>query len=242
MVGNEVLEGRTGTLIVEDWGTIPYKQAWDLQKQYQKRLMDRKLAIRNGQKTEPPFHYLIFCEHPHVYTLGRNGSASHLLVTEAFCRARGIDYYEIDRGGDITYHGYGQLVVYPILDLECFKPDLHWYIRQLEEVIIRVLSEYGIEGDRYPGYTGVWIDPGKPSERKICAIGIRCSRWVTMHGLAFNVNTDLSYFGYIIPCGIQGKGVTSLQKELGKQINLAEVKEKFLKHFLNIFNINRYAC
>lgn len=236
---SKILSKRVGNLLVEDWGTISYKEAWDRQKEYQKRIIDRKLALREGNKEIPPFHYLILCEHPHVYTLGRSGSQSHLLVTEEFCRKKGIEYYEIDRGGDITYHGFGQLVVYPILDLELFKPDLHWYIRQLEEVIIRILADYGLKGERYPGYTGVWIDPGKMTERKICAIGIRCSRWVTMHGLAFNVNTDLSYFNYIIPCGIQGKGVTSLQKEIGKTIEMNEVKEKFISHFFEVFDLSR---
>jgi lipoyl(octanoyl) transferase len=185
----------------------------------------------------PTHHHLLFLEHNPVYTLGKSGKYEHLLINEKDCAARGIEYFHINRGGDITFHGPGQLVGYPILDLEKFKPDLGWFLRSLEEVIILTLAEYGIKGDRSPGETGVWLDPQIPGkERKICAMGIKCSRWITMHGFAININTDLNYFNFILPCGIQNKQVTSLAKELGREISMDEVKYKVKKNFEIIFD------
>jgi len=183
-------------------------------------------------------HHLLYVEHPPVYTLGKSGNIQHVLLDEAERAKRNIRFYKINRGGDITFHGPGQLVVYPILDLEKFYRDIGKYLRNLEEVIIRTLSDYGITGDRSPGETGVWIDPeNKAKARKICAIGVRCSRWITMHGLAFNVNTELDYFTGIIPCGIQDKQVTSLQKELSREIPMQEVKEKVKRYFEEVFGV-----
>lgn len=182
-------------------------------------------------------NHLLFCEHPHVYTLGKSGFMENLLLSDSRLKELNVSFYKTNRGGDITYHGPGQIVGYPILDLELFFTDLGKYMRSLEEVIIRTLSFYGIKGDRLPGSTGVWLDPDLPSkERKICAMGVRCSRWVTMHGFAFNINTDLRYFDYIIPCGITDKSVTSLQKELGEKVDEQEVKEILIKEFANVFN------
>ena len=178
---------------------------------------------------------MLFVEHPNVYTLGKSGKYSHLLISEEELAQKNATFYKIDRGGDITYHGPGQIVGYPILDLDNFFTDIHKYLRFLEEVIIKTLADYGIKGERSPGETGVWIDVGTPFARKICAMGVRASRWVTMHGFAFNINADLSYFNYIIPCGIVDKSVTSLNQELGKNIPLQEVKEKIKFHFSNIF-------
>lgn len=183
-------------------------------------------------------NHLIFVEHPHVYTLGKSGRPEHVLIGEAERAEKQVDFYYTNRGGDITYHGPGQLVAYPVLDLELFFTDLGRYLRSLEEVIIRTMAEYGLKGDRSPGETGVWMDPDtKGRERKICAMGIRCSRWITMHGLAFNVNSDLQYFDYIIPCGIQNKQVTSLQKELGGAVDMDEVKEKVKRNFQEVFGV-----
>ena len=184
----------------------------------------------------PTTNYLIFVEHPHVLTLGKSGVMEHLLMSEEFLKERNISFYKVNRGGDITYHGLGQVVGYPILDLDNFFPDIHQYLRYLEEVIILTLADYGLKGERSKGETGVWIDTGTPLARKICAMGVRASRWVTMHGFALNVNTDLSYFNYIIPCGISDKAVTSLQAELGHSVDLEEVKEKILRHFLEVFS------
>jgi len=184
----------------------------------------------------PTPHYLLFCEHPHVFTLGKSGKPEHLLSNEQQLKNANADYYKINRGGDITYHGPGQIVGYPILNLDLFFNDIHRYMRFLEEVIIRTLKEYGIEGSRIEKLTGVWIDAGKPSARKICAFGVRCSRWITMHGWALNVNTQLEYFNHIIPCGISDKAVTSMAKELGNNLNIDEVKSVLLKHFSDVFN------
>jgi lipoyl(octanoyl) transferase len=211
-----------------DWGQIDYQQAWDQQEQIFKTIVDHKLAERElpqVQKTELA-NSVIFCQHPHVYTLGKSGKKENLLLDDAGLKRVEATFYPINRGGDITYHGPGQLVGYPILDLEQFFTDIHKYLRFLEEAIILTLAEYGIKGDRYEGYTGVWLDPDKPNARKICAMGVRCSRWVTMHGFAFNINTDLNYFKNIIPCGIDDKDVTSMERELGYELNFEEVSQK----------------
>jgi lipoyl(octanoyl) transferase len=222
-------------VIFQDLGRISYKDAWDYQKVKLKEIVDHKLVNRklpDSEKKSHP-HYLLYCEHQPVYTLGRNGDFSNLLLNEEGLKKHGIEYFPINRGGDITYHGLGQLVAYPIFDLECFFTDVHKYVRFLEEVVIRTLNEYGIKGERLEGSTGVWLLDNSP--RKICAIGIHLSRWVTMHGFAFNVNTDLEHFGYIVPCGISDKAVTSLHLELGRQVDIEEVKEKTKQHFQTLF-------
>ena len=182
-------------------------------------------------------NYLLFCEHPHVYTLGKSGKPEHLLLSEDQLKKMGATYYKINRGGDITYHGPGQLVGYPILDLDHFFPDIHKYLRYLEEVFIKVMADYGLQGERSPGETGVWLDVGKPTARKILALGVKASRWVTMHGWAFNVNADLNYFRNIIPCGIDDKDVTSLEKELGRKVPMEEIKEKAKHYFTEVFEV-----
>ena len=185
----------------------------------------------------PTNNWLLFVEHPPVYTLGKSGKVAHLLINEVELKKQGIEYFHINRGGDITFHGPEQLVGYPILDLEKFKPDLGWYLRSLEEVIILTMAEYGLKGDRSPGETGVWMDPHVPGkERKICAMGIKCSRWITMHGFAFNVNTNLNYFHHIVPCGIENKKVTSLANELGSTVPMEEVKYLLKKNFEKVFD------
>ncbi|GAB4138489.1 MAG: lipoyl(octanoyl) transferase LipB [Bacteroidia bacterium] len=227
------------TVLFHDFGLIDYKQCWDKQEELFKEIVDRKIVNRDLPEEQqiPTQSHLIFCEHPHVYTLGKSGKEDHLLVKPDDLQSIHATYYKINRGGDITYHGPGQLVGYPILDLDNFFTDIHRYLRTLEEVIILTLAEYGIHGDRYPGYTGVWIDPADPVKaRKICAMGVRSSRWVTMHGWAFNVNADLSYFGNIVPCGIEDKAVTSLHKELGRTVDMNEVKEKVKRHFQQQFD------
>ena len=199
-----------------DAGTTSYKEMWD----YQENLLQQ--SVQSKQAGNTPRHYLIFTEHYPVYTLGKNGKPAHILISEAERIKKGVEYFHINRGGDITFHGPGQLVGYPVIDLDQFKTDLGWYLRSLEEVVIRTLAEYGIRGERSKGETGVWIAPFfKGRERKICAMGIRCSRWITMHGFAFNINNDLSFFDFIVPCGIQNKQVTSLSKELGYDVNMA---------------------
>lgn len=221
-----------------DLGSSDYKQTWDFQEQLLQQIMQLKLEGRNqglGDLAPTP-HYLLFCEHPHVFTLGKSGKPEHLLSNEQQLKNANADYYKINRGGDITYHGPGQIVGYPILNLDLFFNDIHRYMRFLEEVIIRTLKEYGIEGSRIEKLTGVWIDAGKPSARKICAFGVRCSRWITMHGWALNVNTQLDYFNHIVPCGISDKAVTSMAKELGNNLNIDEVKSVLLKHFSDVFN------
>lgn len=222
-----------------DIGLTDYKQAWD----YQEKLFDGIVSTKVNNRTLPENeqlttnNYLIFCEHPHVYTLGNSGKIEHLLVNEQQLKDKNATYYKINRGGDITYHGPGQIVGYPILDLDNFFTDIHKYLRFLEEMVIRTLAEYGIESGRSAGETGVWLDAGDPLKaRKICALGVRASRWVTMHGFAFNVNADLNYFGNIIPCGIVDKAVTSMNKELGHDVNEEEVKQKLKKHFTELFN------
>jgi lipoyl(octanoyl) transferase len=244
-------------VIFKDLGIIEYKTAWD----YQEELLQQNVAVKSalrkvqelvninhgrrttddGQlptdnlklKTE---NYFLFCEHPAVYTLGKSGNASNVLMSDAELEENNIQFFNTNRGGDITFHGLQQVVGYPILDLENFYTDIGRYLRNLEELIILTIAEYGIKGERSSGETGVWIEPGiVGKERKICAIGVRCSRWITMHGFALNVNTDLSYFNHIIPCGIQNKQVTSIEKELGKKVDYEEVKEKIRKNFEKVF-------
>ena len=223
----------------KDLGLIDYKEAWD----YQETLFDETIQTKfnNRKKAQQERlitkNHLLFCEHPHVYTLGKSGKEEHLLINAEKLKAANATYYKINRGGDITYHGPGQLVGYPILDLDHFFSDIHKYLRYLEEVFIKVMADYHLVGDRSPGETGVWMDVGTPNARKILALGVRASRWVTMHGWAFNVNTNLGYFTNIVPCGIADKGVTSLKKELGKEIPLHEVKEKARYYFEEIFDV-----
>jgi lipoyl(octanoyl) transferase len=225
----------------------PYQPIWDLQEKLLQENVKVKSEIRSGkydvQEVEnkdelQTINRLLFVEHNPVYTLGKSGDISHVLINDEERSQKGIEFFKINRGGDITFHGPEQLVGYPIFDLEYFKTDLGWYLRSLEEVIILTMAEYGLKGDRSPGETGVWLDPDiKGKERKICAMGIRCSRWITMHGFAFNVNTDLAYFNYIIPCGIQNKQVTSLEKELGYKVPLNEVKEQVKRNFEKVFDL-----
>ena len=221
---------------VQDLGLKDYKETWDYQEQLFQETLDLKIRNRREElNLETPNHFL-FVEHPHVYTLGKSGDISNLLVDEKVLAAKGATFYKINRGGDITYHGPGQIVGYPILDLDNFFTDIHKYLRFLEEMVILTLAEYGIKSERSPGETGVWLDVGTPFARKICAMGVRASRWVTMHGFALNVNADLGYFDMMIPCGIKGKAVTSLNVELGKkEVDMDEVKLKLLKHFLILF-------
>ncbi|MGI4864037.1 MAG: lipoyl(octanoyl) transferase LipB [Janthinobacterium lividum] len=223
-------------LLVQRLGLVPYVPTWDLQES----LLADTLAIKAANRTaeaaglplQPTPNHLLFCQHPPTYTLGKSGKPEHLLLDEAALASHGATFYRINRGGDITFHGPGQLVAYPLLDLENFRPDIHWYLRALEEAVIQTLSEYGLQAGRIAGLTGVWLDweADAPNPRKICAMGVRCSRWVTLHGLALNVNTDLSYFGYIVPCGITDKAVTSMQAELGRAIAIEEVQEHLLGH------------
>lgn len=243
------------TIIFRDLGQMDYQSAWD----YQEKLLQENVKIKsevrskklevdsqqpsvsNGLPTShsplATHHYLLFVEHPAVYTLGKSGNKENVLIGEEEMKQKKIQFFNTNRGGDITFHGPDQVVGYPILDLEKFYTDIGKYLRNLEEVIILTMAEYGIKGDRSSGETGVWIEPGVPGrERKICAIGVRCSRWITMHGFAFNVNTDLTYFNYIIPCGITNKQVTSLEKELGRKIDMDEVKEKIRGNFGRVFN------
>lgn len=221
---------------LEDLGHKDYKDTWDYQEQLFKGIIDAKIKNRREDANLETQNYFLFVEHPHVYTLGKSGDFSNLLLNEEQLKTKGATFYKINRGGDITYHGPGQIVGYPILDLENFFTDIHKYLRLLEEMIILTLAEYGLKAERSDGETGVWLDVGTPFARKICAMGVRASRWVTMHGFALNVNADLGYFDNIIPCGIRGKAVTSLNVELGKTtVDEAEVKAKLQKHFLNLF-------
>lgn len=225
-------------IIVKDLGHKDYKETWD----YQESLFEEIVKLKRKNRAEntdlPTPNYFLFVEHPHVYTLGKSGHMENLLIDEAALAKKGATFYKINRGGDITYHGPGQIVGYPIIDLENFFTDIHKYLRSLEEVIIRTLADYGIKGERSEGETGVWLDVGTPFARKICAMGVRASRWVTMHGFALNINTDLGYFDNIIPCGIRGKAVTSLNVELSKEkVDTEEVKIYILKHFEEIFGV-----
>lgn len=219
-----------------DLGQKDYKETWEYQEDLFKDILDLKIRNRREELELETPNYFLFVEHPHVYTLGKSGDLSNLLLSEKQLEDKGATFYKINRGGDITYHGPGQIVGYPILDLENFFTDIHKYLRFLEEVFIRVLADYGLTGTRSEGETGVWLGVGTPFARKICALGVRASRWVTMHGFALNVNSDLGYFDNIIPCGIRGKAVTSLNVELGvEKVDVAEVKEKIKKHFTELF-------
>lgn len=224
-------------VIFEDLGLMDYKACWDYQEKLFNNTVEQKISNRNNNTELPTTNYLLFVEHPHVYTLGKSGNETNLLINEKGLQEKDATYYKINRGGDITYHGPGQLVAYPILDLDNFFTDIHKYLRLLEETIILTLADYGIRAGRSTGETGVWLDAEDPFKaRKICAMGVRCSRWVTMHGWGFNVNADLDYFNNIIPCGIQNKAVTSLHKELGvKEVNMQEVKTKLQQHFSELF-------
>ncbi|MEY2650544.1 MAG: hypothetical protein RL608_1218 [Bacteroidota bacterium] len=223
-----------------DLGNVTYREAWDLQEAIFTEVVDRKTANRKLLEGErvPTQDTLLFVEHPHVYTLGKSGDLGNLLADDERLKAINAEFFKTNRGGDITYHGPGQLVGYPILDLDEYFTDIHRYLRTLEEVIIATLADYGLSGDRSPGETGVWLDVGTPFARKICAMGVRASRWVTMHGWAFNLNTDLRYFEYIIPCGIKDKAVTSLQRELGRAVDEVEVKERVAGHFARLFEVD----
>ncbi len=226
-----------------DLGNVTYREAWDLQEAIFTKVVDRKTSNRKLPEVEriPTEDILLFVEHPHVYTLGKSGDLDNLLADGERLKAINAEFFRTNRGGDITYHGPGQLVGYPILDLDEYFTDIHRYLRTLEEVIIATLADYGLSGDRSPGETGVWLDVGTPFARKICAMGVRASRWVTMHGWAFNLNTDLRYFEYIIPCGIKDKAVTSLHRELGRSVDEAEVKERVAAHFARLFDVDLVA-
>ena len=237
------------TLLVQRLGLVEYLPTW----QFQEELMAATLAIKTqnrqaeaaGVPASPTPNHLLLCEHPHTYTLGKSGQPEHLLLDESALAAYGASYHRINRGGDITYHGPGQLVGYPILDLDNFRPDIHWYLRTLEEAIIRTLAEYGLPAGRIACLTGVWLDfeEGASRPRKICALGVKCSRWVTLHGFALNVNPDLTYFGHIVPCGITDKAVTSLAQELGSGalVSVAEVQEQLIRHLADLFDADLLA-
>ncbi|MEM6261609.1 MAG: lipoyl(octanoyl) transferase LipB [Bacteroidota bacterium] len=228
----------TNTVTYAELSGISYRQAWDLQEALLTANVRKKKGSPRGANPHdlPTQHYLLFCEHSPVYTLGKSGSIDNLLLSEELLQARGIEFFRINRGGDITYHGPGQITGYPIFDLDKFHTDISWYLRGLEEAVIRLLATYGLVGDRSKGETGVWLDVGKPTARKICAIGVRASRWVTMHGFAFNVNTELQYFSNIIPCGITDKGVTSLAQELGHPLDMKEIRAQLKQHLAEEFN------
>jgi len=223
---------------VRDLGLIDYKQAWDIQEELLKAAVECKILNRKNDTEIVPEQHLLFCEHPHVYTLGKSGVAENLLLDEAHLQLIDAQYYKINRGGDITYHGPGQLVMYPILDLEQFFTDIHKYMRFLEEAVIRTLAHFQLNATRFDGLTGVWLDADTPRARKICAMGVKCSRWITMHGIALNVNPDLSYFGNIVPCGIQDKAVTSMNQELGHDVEIAEVQHVLLQEMAAVFNFS----
>ncbi|MDQ8003760.1 MAG: lipoyl(octanoyl) transferase LipB [Pedobacter sp.] len=220
-----------------DWGLTDYQEAWDRQE----AIFNETVALKGKNRTENTAletpNYLIFNEHPHVYTLGKSGKPENLLLDEEGLKDKEATYYKINRGGDITYHGPGQIVGYPILDLDNFFTDIHLYLRTLEEAVILTLADYGIAAGRYEGYTGVWLDADNEKARKICAMGVRCSRWVTMHGFAFNVNADLDYFKNIVPCGIDDKDVTSMQRELGRALDMEEVRSKLKNHIAALFKM-----
>lgn len=223
-------------VVIQDLGRKDYKETWDYQEVLFKKIVDQKIKNRREGTEMPTPNHFLFVEHPHVFTLGKSGNASHLLVDDHVLAEKGAKFYKINRGGDITYHGPGQIVGYPILDLDNFFTDIHRYLRFLEEMVILALAEYGLKGERSKGETGVWLDVGTPFARKICAMGVRASRWVTMHGFALNVNTDLDYFDMMVPCGIKDKSVTSLNAELGKEkVSLIDVKQKLMVHFESLF-------
>jgi len=219
-------------------GLKDYKETWDYQEELFKKAIDLKIKKRDGLTDKNPINSLIFCEHPHVYTLGKSGSEENLLIGETILKQKGATYYKINRGGDITYHGPGQLVAYPIFDLDQFFTDIHKYMRYLEEAVIQTIAEFGIIGERVKGSTGVWIDCGTKNERKICAMGVKSSRWVTMHGLALNVKPNLDYFNNIIPCGITDKQVTSMEKELGEKLDLKAVEDILKLKLASIFEFS----
>ncbi|NGM62414.1 lipoyl(octanoyl) transferase LipB [Sphingobacterium sp. SGG-5] len=220
-----------------DWGLVDYQEAWNRQEEIFAQTVAIKNANRINNTQNPTPNFLVFTEHPHVYTLGKSGHEEYLLLDEGGLKEKEATFYKINRGGDITYHGPGQIVGYPILDLDNFFTDIHLYLRTLEDAIILTLADYGIEAGRYPGYTGVWLDADNEKARKICAMGVRASRWVTMHGFAFNVNANLDYFGYIIPCGIDDKDVTSMERELGHKMDMDEVKDKLKGHIAALFKM-----
>lgn len=232
-------------VIFQDWGITDYKVAWNRQEKFFNETVDLKMKLRDrkaaaGDDYEDQTqtnNYLVFCEHPHVYTLGKSGKPEHLLLDEAGLKEKKAVYYPVNRGGDITYHGPGQIVCYPVLDLDNFFTDIHLYMRTLEEAVILTLADFGIAAGRSKGFTGVWLDADTDKARKICAMGVRCSRWVTMHGLAFNVNTNLEYFKYIVPCGIDDKDVTSMEKELGQNVDINKVKEILKQHISVLFGM-----
>ena len=219
-------------------GLVDYKEAWDIQEQYFRRAIDRKIARRNGEDLPIPSNYLILCEHPNVYTIGKSGKEDNLLLSSEEVKSKEASFYKINRGGDITYHGPGQLVVYPILDLEQFFTDIHKYMRFLEQAVINTLLKFDIQSSRINGMTGVWLDSALPTARKICAMGVKSSRWVTMHGIGFNVNTNLEFFSHIVPCGIDDKAVTSMQKELGREIDMQEVETIIIDEFKSLFGFD----
>lgn len=222
-------------VFVRDLGLIDFKEAWDYQENLFKTAIDLKIAKRNGETEEIPENYLLNCQHPHVFTLGKSGNKENLLLNHEQLDEHEASFYKINRGGDITYHGPGQLVVYPIFDLEQFFTDIHKYMRFLEEAVILTLKDFGIDSGRVDGLTGVWIDGNTNKARKICAMGVKSSRWVTMHGIGFNINTDLNFFSHIIPCGIDDKAVTSMQRELGSELNISEVANRLQNHLSELF-------
>lgn len=224
-------------IIFKDLGLINYKKCWTYQESLFEKILETKSKNRKNKTQLATTNYFIFCEHPHVYTIGKSGNEKNLLVNKKYLQQANAEFYTTNRGGDITYHGPGQVVGYPILDLDNFFSDIHKYLRLLEEVVILTLEEYGLIGGRSSGETGVWIDAGTKKARKICAFGVKTSRWVTMHGFAFNVNTNLSFFNNIVPCGISDKSVTSLNEELQREICISEVKNKIKRHFINLFEI-----
>jgi lipoyl(octanoyl) transferase len=234
-------------VIFTDLGIIDYKSAWD----YQENLLRKNISVKSAARENTPElqpvqlpteHYLLFCEHPPVYTLGKSGNIDNVLLNENQLEENGIEFFRTNRGGDITFHGLQQIVGYPIMDLEKFSTDIGLYLRNLEETVIQTIAEYGIKGERSKGETGVWIEPGVPGkERKICAIGVRCSRWITMHGFALNVNNGLHYFDMIVPCGIRDKGVTSMKKILGREVDIQQVKDLIRFHFERIFSLTFQA-
>jgi len=226
-------------ILLKDLSVKDYKETWDLQTELLQEIVNIKINNRKSNLQEATKNHFLFVEHPHVYTLGKSGDLNNLLLNEKQLIDKGATFYKINRGGDITYHGPGQIVGYPILDLENFFTDIHKYLRLLEETIILTIAEYGLKGERSDGETGVWLDVNTPFARKICALGIRSSRWVTMHGFALNANVDLGYFDNIIPCGIKGKAVTSMEAELNQKVNLKGVKQKILKHFKILFEVEK---
>lgn len=222
----------------QDWGLLDYQLAWYKQEEIFSSIVTQKTQNRNSDQTSPTNNYLIFVEHPHVYTLGKSGKPGNLLLDEQGLAEKYASFYKINRGGDITYHGPGQIVGYPIIDLDNFFTDIHLYLRTLEEAVILTLANYGIKAGRYPGFTGVWLDAENENARKICALGVRCSRWVTMHGFALNINTDLNYFKNIVPCGINDKDVTSMERELGKSMDIGEVKNILKANISSLFQMD----